>query len=245
MAALEHYGDLSNEELLAFLHEIEQEDEDIIEAEAEATEALLINDEPENEAENTQEAENVKTVSFKQRKIEIQRMAFNQKKLSLNDKIPKEQLQLLIELLTEPHTKMLQRNKKFINKRIGSLLRPLIPGNLRHCFRAYPHAVKASMGFMYEASEEYGNGFLFWVTPNIPYYFEQGTEMAVLRKNKSYLYSIDKAIVRFNYHKKELTRKEINYAVKLLNVENKSYYDLLKLNPFWFEILYKKLTDNA
>ena len=106
----------------------------------------------------------------------------------------------------------------------------------------YPNSIRVCPGFMYKASEEYGGGLTFWATPSIPYYFEQNTEQKVLLENKSsFLFSVDKAISFYHEHLKKRQEKELKYASTIIQKGVYSYFDLLKLNPFWFEILYNEL----
>lgn len=242
MAVIEQYGDLSGDKLLDFLREIGHDDDEILAEEQVISEEIQTSDPETNDSEPEVAMQTKCAIARRNRHIDIQRMAFNQTDINLSDKIPTLQLRLLVELLTAPHSRAIAANKRFVNNRIAKLLRPHIPGVLRYALYKYPNSVKASAGFMYKASEEYGNGLLFWVTPLVPHFFAQGTEMDILQEHKEYLFAIDKAILRFDFHKKELMRKEINYAVRLLNIENKTYFDLLKLNPYWFEKLYKYLT---
>lgn len=177
------------------------------------------------------------------RKIAINRAAFDQNDIKLSDSVSTEQLKQLIASLTQEHKTMMDKLYAYINKRVNDLLRPLIPRMLRTCAERYPHAVVMSPGFMYKASKEYGENKLFWVTLNVPYYFLQGTEQEALRINKpEFLYSIDKAIVQYYYHKCSLAEKEVKYATALVNKKISTYFDLLKYNPFWFANLYKLLT---
>lgn len=182
----------------------------------------------------------------KQRKIDINREAFRQNDVMLSDEISTEQLKQLIASLTFEHKRMIDKLFTYINKRVNDLLRPLIPRALRVCAERYPHSVITSPGFMYKASSKYGEDKLFWVTLNVPYYFQQGTEQDILIRNKpEFLYSIDKAIVQYYYHKCTLAEKEVKYATALVNKKIKTYFDLLKYNPFWFAEMYKLLTDKT
>lgn len=179
----------------------------------------------------------------KQRKIDINREAFRQNDIMLSDNVSTKQLKQLIASLTNEHKRMIDKLFTYINKRVNDLLRPLIPRALRICAERYPHSIVTSPGFMYKASNEYGENKLFWVTLNVPYYFQQGTEQDILIRNKpEFLYSIDKAIVQYYYHKCTLAEKEVKYATALVNKRIKTYFDLLKYNPFWFAEMYKLLT---
>lgn len=193
-------------------------------------------------AEGHREAIRKKAKRLKEDRIRIQREAFNQDYIRLSDKIEKHHIKLLISILTREHTRMIDKYSNYINKRLATLLNPLIPRRIRICRMLYPNSIRACPGFMYKASKEYGGGLTFWATPSIPYYFEQNTEQKVLLENKSdFLFSIDKAISFYHEHLKKRQEKELKYASLIIQKGVYSYFDLLKLNPFWFEMLYNEL----
>lgn len=192
-------------------------------------------------AQRTREAKRRK---LKEDRIAIQRMAFSQDYLRLSDPIGNDNLKLLITLLTSEHTKMVEKYAAYINKRLTILINPLIPRRLRICKMIYPEAMKECPGFLYKASKEYGEGQTFWAMPDIPYYFKQNTEQAELQKSikyTNYLINIDKAIASHNMHNKVRAEKELKYASMIIRKGVYSYFDLLRLNPFWFEILFNSL----
>ena len=197
-------------------------------------------------AEGHREAIRKKTQQLKKDRIRIQREAFNQDYIRLSDKIEKHHIKLLISILTQEHTRMIDKYSGYINKRLATLLNPFIPRRIRICRMLYPNSIRVCPGFMYKASKEYGGGLTFWATPSIPYYFEQNTEQKVLLENKSdFLFSIDKAISFYHEHLKKRQEKELRYASLIIQKGVYSYFDLLKLNPFWFEILYNNLKSQA
>lgn len=193
-------------------------------------------------AEGRKEAFKRKAQHLKEDRLRIQREAFAQDHIKLSDKIEKDHIKLLIAALTQEHTRMIDKYSNFINKRLTALLNPFIPRRIRICKMLYPDSIRICPGFMYKASIEYGNGLTFWATPSIPYYFAQNTEQKILLENKpDFLYPIDKAVCFYNEHYKKRQEKELKYASVIIQKGVYSYFDLLKLNPFWFEILYNKL----
>lgn len=193
-------------------------------------------------AEGHRDAIRKKAQRLKEDRIRIQREAFSQEYIKLNDKIEKHYIKLLISILTQEHTRMIDKYSNYINKRLATLLNPFIPRRIRICRMLYPNSIRVCPGFMYKASKEYGGGLTFWATPSIPYYFEQNTEQKVLLENKSsFLFSVDKAISFYHEHLKKRQEKELRYASLIIQKGVYSYFDLLKLNPFWFEILYNEL----
>jgi hypothetical protein len=108
----------------------------------------------------------------------------------------------------------------------------------------YPASIRISPGFLYKASEEFGRGLTFWAIPNIPYYFAQNTEQEILKKQKpELLISVDRAVGLYHEHKEKRAKKELKYASTIIQKGVRTYFDLLKLNPFWFEILYNSLIE--
>lgn len=182
---------------------------------------------------------------LKEDRIRIQRYAFNQEFLRLSDSIGNANIKRLISLLVKEHTRMLNKYEAFINNRLAVLLNPLIPRRLRICKMLYPNSVKICPGFLYKASEEFGRGLTFWAMPNIPYYFVQNMEQKILMQQKpEFLVSIDKAVSLYHEHKDKRAKKELKYASTIIQKGVYSYFDLLKLNPFWFETLYNDLLEN-
>ena len=184
--------------------------------------------------------------SAKESRLAIQRMAFNQNIMPLSGTIDEDRFKLLISLLVTKPARLADKYQAFINRRLTSLLSPLIPRQITMCKRTYPFVMKEHPGFMYIASKEYGNGLSFWARPDIPYFFKQNTEQSELKKagtKENYLANIDRAV--FSYHKHLITKErlELKHASVLIRNNVKTYFDLLKLNPFWFKILYDKLTN--
>lgn len=187
-------------------------------------------------------AKKVRSWGLKQDRIRIQREAFNQDFIKLSDPISKENLKLLISLLVQEHTRMIDKYTRFINRRLAALLNPFIPRRLRICKELYPTAIRYCPGFLYQASKEFGQGKTFWAVPNIPYYFEQNTEQQVLIKHKAdFLVSVDKAVANFHAHSEKRAIKEMKYASLLIQKGVNTFFELLRLNPFWFETLYNHL----
>lgn len=182
---------------------------------------------------------------FKLRKIEIQRAAFNQEFIDLSKPIEENHYKLLIKILTSNLTGRVEYYEQFLNERIARLLMPFVPKTLKRCFKRFPQSIKTCPGFIYKASEEYGQSQIFYAAPNIPYYFEQGTEMTVLRNmpHPEFLFTVDKAVVRYNYNRDKLFRKEATYAGKLIRLRKNTYFELLKYKPVWFEKLYNGLSE--
>lgn len=190
------------------------------------------------------EGQKRKASERRQRKVNIQRLALSQELVVMSDIIPLEHLQLLIESLVKEHTRMIAKYKDHIDRRFTRILRPLIPRTLLRVYRDYPYSVYKCPGFLYTASKEFGKGLPYWARPDVPYYFEQGSEVNILKSyGRDYMFSIDYSIERLHYHQNERRVKELAYAEKLMNRRNFTYFSLLKLNPFWWEHLYNLLRE--
>lgn len=188
------------------------------------------------------EAKRKKSQRLKEDRIRIQREAFRQEYIRLSDPIGNERIKLLVSLLVKEHTRMVDKYSTYINKRLTTLLNPFIPRRLRICKSLYPDSIRLCPGFLYKASEEYGAGLTFWAMPNIPYYFAQNTEQKVLMEHKSqFLVNVDQSIKLYHEHLKKRTDKELKYASLIHRKGVYSYFDLLRLNPFWYEVLYNDL----
>lgn len=188
------------------------------------------------------EAKRKKSQRLKEDRIRIQREAFRQEYIRLSDSIGNERIKLLVSSLVKEHTRMVDKYSTYINKRLTTLLNPFIPRRLRICKSLYPDSIRPCPGFLYKASEEYGAGLTFWAMPNIPYYFVQNTEQKVLMEHKSpFLVNVDQSIKFYHEHLKKRTDKELKYASLIYQKGVYSYFDLLRLNPFWYEVLYNDL----
>ena len=176
-------------------------------------------------------------------KVRIQREAFNQSDINLSDEIGDDNIRLLISALVKENTVMMEKYEAFINRRLQKLLLPLVPLQLRKCSKAYPNSVRMSPGFLYRASKEYGDGRTFWASPEIPYYFKQGEEqkIALEQVEPFFFVSIDEAVKAYNRNAEKRTEREVKYASMIYKKKVKTYFDLLKYNPFWYETLYNIL----
>ena len=251
MENINKYGVLSDKELLEFLAEIQDENEEAQDEEAQDEEAQ---DEEAQDEEAQDEETKIKkgnqpseyfTQYARQRRakiVEINRMAFSQSKLDLNSVINASNIRLLLDLTVKKDTEKIELYAAFINKRLTKLLKPFIPRALMQCWLTYPHAFYQYPGFLYEASKEYGDGLSFWATPNIPYYIKQGTERTLIEKsNPNLLYAVDEVVKRYHKRLESRADKELKNATELIIKCVRTYLDLLKARPLWFELLYKEI----
>lgn len=200
----------------------------------------------------------------KLRKIEINRMAFDQDVIRLADTFAVEHKRLLIRLLTEKYHVLVKKYEEYILKRISRILAPAIPMSIRLAYRKWPWIFVQNPGFMYKTHyskfQDYTEIKAFWVDTKLPYFFKQGTEQTILEERCEELQPyiiprLDRAVHMYYKAKDMLSKREVQYAARLLKLDGttvamgmkrprgseNSYYSLLQLDPFWFEILYNEL----
>ena len=254
------YGDLSEKDLLEFLHAIECEDE-ALQNEADKVDQAELEEQSWFESLKEQESqattEYIKTASPSQKsadmrkihserrllKTRIQRAAFDQSEIPLTQKLTNEDIKTLIEVLTEDQVALVNRYSDYVTARVKALLLPFIPSALKRAFREFPHAVKACPGFLYRASAEYGESKVFFVKPDVPYYFPQGTEMSVLRGGRpDFICAVDRAVLKYHQSRERLFNKETSIASAMPKYGITTYFHLLNHNVIWFSKLYLKKT---
>ena len=249
---------LSAEDLALLLAELEQEDETLsadvskIEQSIEKEEALDFVDTTEEDTSDTsdvttklKEYGKVKDKDAHTRyKIKIQRLAVSQSIIRLSDTIPNYDLQALTRIVAEKQVTIAERAQASANKRLKRLLNSLIPIPVRRLYNTYPWVVKRCPGFVYDtvytgrtvgsnrAPDTKGPVILFWATPNVPYFFRQGTEQNILFKYRpEMIYLVDNA-------ENAQEAKALGVATRIIKNRVKTYFDLLMYNPRWFELLY-------
>ena len=173
----------------------------------------------------------------KKSNAQIQRDAFSQTLIPLDEPFTKEQIKILIELLSVQHTNLITRYSNYINNRFTIVLKRLMPVRVIICYKRYPHVMQKSPGFMYSPATN--KDHVFWVTPNIPAFFEQDSEQDLIMDNRPEdLEYIDRAVEAYYRHHKERADQELRIAMQLYKKKVHTHFDLLKLNPMWFEIMY-------
>lgn len=180
-------------------------------------------------------------------KLEISRWAFDQKELPLNETFGPDKKKLMIEILTKPVRTLIERYEKHINNRVTRLLRPAIPTAIKIAQLKWPWVFIQNPGFLYTTDRRNGDIKTFWVTPDVPYFFKQGTEQEILEERDLELQycvldTLDRVIHRWYNARTTLAMREVQYAQKLLYIKGNTYYHLLLLNPLWFKKLYDEIT---
>lgn len=180
--------------------------------------------------------------------IQINRLAFDQKVIKLSEEMTRYDKKILVEELTKNIRQLIKRYEKYINTRISKLLSPAIPAGVKAAKLRWPWIFIANPGFLYKTHPNMGEELTFWATPNVPYYFKQGTEQSILEERDAqlspyFLECIDRAIHRYYEAKRRLANREILYASRIINNNLKTYSDLLKYNAFWWKKLYDRLKE--
>ena len=256
---------LSAKDLALLLAELEQEDESLaadvakIEQSIVKEEALDFVDATEEDPSDTsditaklKEYGKVKDKEAHTRyKIKIQRLAVNQNLLKLSDQIPNYDLQALARIVAEKQVTIAERARASANMRLKRLLNSLIPISIRRLYNTYPWVVKRCPGFVYDivyigrtagskkGTDMNGPRILFWATPNVPYFFRQGTEQNILLKYRpEMVYLVDNAVNMYYKYQNAQEAKALGVATRIIKNNVKTYFDLLMYNPRWFELLY-------
>ena len=98
--------------------------------------------------------------------------------------------------------------------------------------------------FPCQASEDFGKVFTFRVNIEVPGLFSADEVIkAMIARVTQRLIGIDKMIVKVNRLKDAQSKFEIYAANKLLGM--RTIYDLLSVNPFWYNDLINKLKEDA
>lgn len=225
--------EIPEEELLEFLNSMEDEDQDN-EATDDASAEVLI-----DQREYNRLASAASRQRAKERKLEIQRKAFEQKLIDLNMVIPNHNAQLLIQELMSKYDTLIAHNKAYVHKRLNDLMRARTPQFLRAAWKRAPQAFKRHPGFMYKTDKIYAKEYEIWVVIDGPYYFEQGTESKMLHdKCARFVKGVDKAIYLINRYEAERKQVAVDSALKLAHLKRGTYFELLQAKPEWFQILY-------
>lgn len=225
--------EIPEDELLELLNSMEDEDHDN-EAANEASSEVLI-----DQREYNRLASAASRQRTKERNLEIQRKAFDQKLIDLNMVIPNHNAQLLISELISKYDELIAKNKAYAIKRINDLMRARTPQFLKAAFKRAPQAFLHHPGFMYKTTKIYAKEYEFWVPIDGPYYFEQGTESQMLHsKCGRFVKQVDRAIYNIFRYDAEKKQVAVDSALKLAHLKRGTYFELLKAKPEWFQILY-------
>lgn len=246
-------AELSEKDYLDLLAEIES-DEDAAQEDLEATEKeMALADaqfEIAEESDGHDDAEakrlrmEVYWANIREDKKRIKHAALNQDLLPLHRLITDEEMQKLVELITGPSTQFVERQAAYINRRFAYMLRPYIPAILRNCYKRFPQCVKEHPGFLYKTFSQ-DEVLSFWATPKIPAFFELGDETPLLMEQKTDMLQVtDIAIYKYHTGVMNRNKQETRIAYKLTANRVRTFFDLVRINPFWFNLIFKHLTQH-
>lgn len=158
--------------------------------------------------------------------------------LFLQELVPNYLKRQVIPFMTKSLVESIADLKANINRRIAIVMAPLFPEKLRVA-RALcgTRPFKDHPGFLWIGDEAYG-GHKIWVNPDIPYYFDQFSEMAIIREkcDENKVAAIDRIIANYMNAVTQLAKRESNIAIKLTRVD--TFEELLIYNVDCFLHVY-------
>lgn len=251
--------ELSNDELSSYLQEINAEEaaelpQDLTGNKAWTPWTTLKDGVPEQGVKTKDElierskigrkAYNEQRAERKKQAREIRQKALSERFIDLNSPLTVEHKKLIIELEAAKYTEAMLKCEHNINTQFQNYILYITPKVVKACWDYYPKVIIPMEPFTYQASEDFGNGLTFRVNVEAPGFHSANEiieKMAI--KNPQKLISIDKMIVKFNRLKDAQSKFEIHAANKLIGM--RTIYDLLSVNPFWYNDLINKLKENA
>lgn len=173
------------------------------------------------------------------RRLFIKRAIIKEGKIGLlSEIIPNKIVKQIIPFKTASIVNSIARYKDAINRRIANCIAPLFPEKIRVA-RAIcgPRPFKEHPGFLWKTPKEYG-GYSMWVTPDIPYFFDQFTEMQIMRERCDIrkIASIDKAVQSYMESVNALGKREASLAIKLVRIN--TFEELLNFDIDAFQFAY-------
>lgn len=208
--------------------------------------SVMDSDAAEKIAEKAEKAE--KMTSAKRRRIQardITRFALEQRDLPLSEPITKSELKAFVAEMTKGSTEHMQMHLERITKTVWRALLKHIPRYIKYSWENYRRSCRRAPGFLYSFDGEYGPVSI-WLSPDLPNWLMPGEEQAILDTE---LDSIKREAmqrrIEVYYRLADKKRKdEIRIALTFARRHIKTYMDLLKENPFWWEVMYSIKTGN-
>lgn len=187
---------------------------------------------------------NEKRAERKKQAREIRQNALSERFIDLNSPLTVEHKRLIIELEAAKYTDAMLKCEHIINMHFQNYIIYDTPKVVKACWDYYPKVIIPMEPFTYQASEDFGNGLTFRVNVEAPGFHSANEIIEKMTiKNPQKLIFIDKMVVKFNRLKDAQSKFEIHAANKLVGM--KTFYDLLSVNPFWYDNLIKKLKEDA
>ena len=252
--------ELSNDELSSYLQEINAEEaaelpQDLtgnkawapwttLNSEGVPERGIKTRDELVNQAKKARMSRSEQRAERKKQAREIRQNALSERFIDLNSPLTIEHKKLIIQLEAAKYTEAMLKYEQLINKQFQNYIIYNTPKVIKACWDYYPKVIIPMEPFTYQASEDFGKGLTFRVNVEAPG-FHSASEIIekMTIKNPQKLIAIDKMIVKFNRLKDAQSKFEIHAANKLLSM--RTIYDLLSVNPFWYNDLINKLKEDA
>lgn len=164
----------------------------------------------------------------------------------LTEPVSREQLQKLITILTDDLRKNASDYSDAIEKYVLRLLRREVPSAILKVYDEYkniPGLIPRSPGFLYKASQEYGQGLTKRIDLDLPCFIPQFTEQeALMRVTPDRCFRLDKMVVSYYSRIERMNKKQIAYAMKFYGVYTR--YELLVADAEAYDVYIKnKLYD--
>lgn len=249
-------NEISNKELSSYLQEINAEEaaelpQDLVGNKVWNPWTTLENGVPKQGIRTNQEFFERKKQSYNEKKAErqkksreIRQKALSDRFIDLNAPLSVNNKKLLIQLEAAKYTEKMEEHEQRINHLFQVYAIQYSPKVVKACWDYYPKVIVPMEPFTYQASEDFGQGLQFRVNIVAPGFYSHSELLEKMNeRTPATLISIDKLIVKFYKFKDAQSKLEVTMANKLLNM--KSFYDLLQVNPFWYETLINKLKSNV
>lgn len=180
----------------------------------------------------------------KKKAREIRQNALSERFIDLNSPLTVEYKRLIIQQEAKKYTEAMLKCEQFINAQFKKYVMYRLPKVIIACWNYYPSVIIPMEPFTYQASEDFGKGLTFRVNIEVPgLYSADELIKTMTARVPQRLICIDKMIVKFNRLKDAQSKFEIHAANKLLGM--RTIYDLLSVNPFWYNDLINKLKEDA
>lgn len=186
--------------------------------------------------------------SAKRRRIlarDISRFALEQKEVDLSEHIGKADIKALIAELTKEYEQHMQMHVNAVTKMVRRVLLKRIPRHVKYVWENYRKACRRSPGFLYSFDDQWSHKQI-WLSPDLPNWFEPGDEMVILSEDLDPVKTgaMQRRIDAYYRYAAKRRDEEVRIALTFARRHIRTYMDLLKENPFWWEIMYSIKTGN-
>lgn len=186
--------------------------------------------------------------SAKRRRIlarDISRFALEQKDVDLSEHIGKADIKALVAELTKEYEQHMQMHVDAVTKMVRRILLKHIPRHVKYVWENYRKACRRSPGFLYSFDDQWSHKQI-WLSPDLPNWFELGDEMVILSEDLDPVKTgaMQRRIDAYYRYAAKRRDEEVRIALTFARRHIRTYMDLLKENPFWWEIMYSIKTGN-